>query len=116
MLGLQKKADVLLFIESLRKEGGSARLSFSTKITDYFCAGKCIWAVGSNHLSAIDYLEKQDAAVCCLTKEDILSTLKKMIADKSIIRDYARKGWLCGSEKHDARQINERLNNILLKY
>ena len=116
VLGLQKKADVLLFIESLRKEGGSARLSFSTKITDYFCAGKCIWAVGSNHLSAIDYLEKQDAAVCCLTKEDILSTLKKMIADKSIIRDYARKGWLCGSEKHDARQINERLNNILLKY
>ncbi len=113
VLRLQKEADVLLFIESLEQEGGDARLSFSTKITDYFCAGKCIWAVGSNHLSAIDYLEKQDAAVCSLTKEDISPTLVRMIADKSLISEYAKKGWQCGHDKHDANTIISKLNKII---
>lgn len=115
VLRLQKDADILLFLESLEQEGGDARLSFSTKITDYLCAGKCIWAVGSKHLSAIDYLEKQDAAVCCLTKESIMLALKKMISDKTIICDYAHKGWQCGHDKHDAKMITEKLNNIILK-
>lgn len=114
-LRLQKEADVLLFIESLTQEGGDARLSFSTKITDYFCAGKCIWAVGSNHLSAIDYLEKQDAAVCSLSKGDILPTLLRMISDKAIISKYAMKGWQCGHNKHDAKMIIEKLSKMLLK-
>lgn len=113
VLRLQKETDVLLFIESLKQKGGDARLSFSTKITDYFCAGKCIWAVGSNHLSAIDYLEKQDAAVCSLSKEDILPMLERMICDKTVINDYAYKGWQCGHDNHDAKMITEKLNNII---
>lgn len=116
VLRLQKEADVLLFIESLKQEGGDARLSFSTKITDYFCAGKCIWAVGSNHLSAIDYLEKQDAALCSLTKEDILPTLVKMISDKTVIGKYAKKGWQCGHNKHDAQVIIQKLNEIIYSH
>ena len=113
VLRLQKETDVLLFLESLKQVGGDARLSFSTKITDYFCAGKCIWAVGSNHLSAIDYLEKQDAAVCSLTKEDVLPTLVRMISDKSMISEYAKKGWQCGHDKHDANTIISKLNKII---
>ncbi len=113
VLRLQKETDVLLFLESLKQVGGDARLSFSTKITDYFCAGKCIWAVGSNHLSAIDYLEKQDAAVCSLTKEDVLPTLVRMISDKSMVSEYAKKGWLCGHDKHDANTIISKLNKII---
>lgn len=115
VLRLQKNTDILLFIESLKQEGGDARLSFSTKITDYFCAGKCIWAVGSNHLSAIDYLEKQDAAVCSHSKEDILPTLERMLCDKTVINDYAYKGWQCGHDKHDAKMITDKLNNIIIK-
>lgn len=113
VLRLQKETDVLLFLESLKQVGGDARLSFSTKITDYFCAGKCIWAVGSNHLSAIDYFEKQDAAVCSLTKEDVLPTLVRMISDRSMVSEYAKKGWLCGHDKHDANTIISKLNKII---
>ena len=113
VLKLQKEADVLLFLESLKQEGGDARLSFSTKITDYFCAGKCIWAVGSNHLSAIDYLVKQDAAVCSLSKDDILPALERMVSEKAIISEYAQKGWQCGHDKHDANTIISKLNKII---
>lgn len=113
VLRLQKEADVLLFLESLKHKGGAARLSFSTKITDYFCAGKCIWAVGSEQLSAIDYLEKQDAAICCVTKDTIRPVLERMLADKSLISDYAKRGWECGHEKHDARIIISKLNETI---
>ena len=115
VLQLQKEADILLFIESLIHEGGSARLSFSTKITDYFCAGKCIWAVGSNHLSAIDYLEKQDAAICSVTKESIKSTLEKIISNQDLINEYAFKGWQCGHNNHNAITIIQKLTNIIIK-
>ena len=114
VLNLQKEADVLLFVETLKNDGsGSARLSFSTKITDYFCAGKCIWAVGTNQLSAIDYLERQDAAICSLTKESILLTLKRLVSNPELIGLYAFKGWRCGYEKHNANEIISKLIKII---
>lgn len=116
VLKLQKEADVLLFVESLNKDGsGDARLSFSTKLTDYFCAGKCIWAVGTNKLSAIDYLEKQDSAICSVTKESILPVLNKIVSSNSLIDQYALKGWQCGHDWHNANNIVEKLNNIICK-
>lgn len=115
VLRLQKDVDVLLFLESLKQEGGSARLSFSTKITDYFCAGKCIWAVGSNHLSAVDYLKKHDAAICSVTKESILPVLQNIVNNNDLIDQYAFKGWQCGRDRHNASRIIEKLNHIICK-
>ena len=115
VLKLQKETDVLLFLESLKQNGGDARLSFSTKITDYFCAGKCIWAVGSNHLSAIDYLEKLDAAICSLTMDTVKFKLEQMIANPALINEYAQKGWQCGHDNHNATTIISKLNKIISK-
>ena len=116
VLRLQKDADVLLYVESLKDDGsGDARLSFSTKITDYFCAGKCIWAVGTNQLSAIDYLEKNDAAICSLNKESILKTLRTLVSDSRMIEQYAYNGWLCGYEKHNATRMINTLYGLIIK-
>ena len=41
VLKLQKDADILLFVESMSNRDLTARLSFSTKLTDYFSAGNC---------------------------------------------------------------------------
>ncbi len=114
VLRLQKEADVLLFVESLNDDGsGSARLSFSTKITDYFCAGRCIWAVGTDQLSAIDYLEKQDAALCSTTKDAIRPTLERLVSDSALIDQYAQKGWQCGYQNHNATEIISKMNDII---
>ncbi len=116
VLRLQKETDVLLFVESLNDDGsGAARLSFSTKLTDYFCAGKCIWSVGTNQLSAIDYLEKNDAAICSVTKASILPALQKIVNNNDLIDQYALKGWQCGHDRHNAREIIEKLNQIIRK-
>ena len=114
VLRLQKEADVLLFVESLNGDGsGDARLSFSTKLTDYFCAGRCIWAVGTNQLSAIDYLEKSDAAICSVTKESIMPSLAEIVSSNALVDQYAYKGWCCGHERHNAKDIIQKLNEIL---
>lgn len=107
---LQDEADVLLFAESLeRKKDQGARLSFSTKITDYFRAGKCIWAVGSPTLGPIDYLHRMDAAIMSTDAQTIAEALRKMVTDKSIIAEYARKGYDCGKKNHNGDAILNKL-------
>ena len=65
---VQKQADILLFVVSLdKKYKNAARLSFSTKITDYLKSGKCIFAVGDKDIAPIDYFNKYDSAITAST-------------------------------------------------
>ncbi|WP_294556571.1 hypothetical protein [uncultured Bacteroides sp.] len=110
----QKSADVLLFLESLsRHKNQSARLSFSTKITDYFGAGKCIWSVSSTTLSAADYLKREDVALVSETKEEIIDVLTLMINTPECINKYAQKAHECGCQKHNADLIIGRLYDAI---
>lgn len=103
---LQDEADVLLFAESLeRKRNQGARLSFSTKITDYFRAGKCIWTVGSPTLGPVDYLKRMDASLVSSDTQSILSNLQQMISTPAIIEEYAKKGFECGLKNHNSISI-----------
>lgn len=116
VLQFQKEADVLLFVEALESEtGGYARLSFSTKLTDYFCAGKCIWAIGSDKMSAIDYLKSQDAALCSMDRESIKNTLERLVEDSALINKYAHKGWTCGHYNHNSEEILNKLYSLINK-
>ena len=107
---LQEEADVLLFAESLeRKKNQGARLSFSTKITDYFRAGKCIWAVGSPTLGPIDYLQRMDAAIMGTDYETILSSLNTIVSNPQLVDQYAEKGYTCGRKYHNGDDILAKL-------
>ena len=88
---LQKEADVLLFLESLANDDLTARLSFSTKITDYFTAGKCIWAIGNSDLGPIEYLRSENAGIVSCNANEIATSLSQIIDDKDCITDYARR-------------------------
>lgn len=109
----QHRADVLLFAESLSNRDLSARLSFSTKITDYLSAGKCIWAVGNGELAPIGYLKEEDAAIVSTTKESISTQLQSIIENIEIIPTYARKAHDCGIRNHTQHMIQTRFNNII---
>lgn len=61
---VQKEADTLVFVESLEEKfKNTARLSFSTKITDYLRSGKCIFAIGDKDIAPIDYFSRYDSAI-----------------------------------------------------
>lgn len=112
---LQEGADILLFAESLdTKKHQDARLSFSTKITDYFRAGRCIWAVASPTLGPLDYLMRMDAALISTDKPSILNVLNNIVKNPNIICQYAEKGFRCGKEHHDGNTILNTFYNAII--
>lgn len=111
---LQEESDILLFAETLnRKKDQGARLSFSTKITDYFRAGKCIWTVGSPTLGPVDYMIRKDASLLSTDIPSILQTLKHIISTPSLIEEYAHKAYNCGRTNHNGELILKTLYNAI---
>ncbi|MBQ8184085.1 MAG: hypothetical protein IJ025_09345 [Clostridia bacterium] len=105
---VQKQADILVFVESLEKEFRyTARLSFSTKITDYLKSGKCIFAVGDKDIAPIDYFNRYDSAITATSYDEIGEKLKELINNENKIIEYSKKAYDCGKEHHNAELTNK---------
>ena len=104
----------MLFAEAISgKSSLTARLSFSTKITDYFRSGKCIFAVGNPDIAPIEYLKYEDAALVACNKKNIKEQFIKIINNPDIISEYSKKAYDCGQKNHDIKAIKELLFNTL---
>lgn len=107
---VQKRADILVFVESLEKKFRyTARLSFSTKITDYLKSGKCIFAVGDKDIAPIDYFNRYDSAVTATSYDEIGEKLKELISNENRIVEYSKKAYDCGKEHHNAELMKKTL-------
>ncbi len=105
---IQESADITVFVESLEKRYiNAARLSFSTKLTDYFSSGKCILAIGDAHIAPIAYLRENDAAIIAESAGEIKSQLMRLVNDPALIRAYGRKAFECGKRNHDESKVKE---------
>lgn len=109
----QENSDVLIFCESLEKGNNIARLSFSTKITDYLSSGRCIMAVGPQDNSSIDYFTREDVALVCTQEDEIYDTLKRLVDNDGLLEMYAEKSCHCGFKNHSAEIMNEKLKQII---
>ena len=104
---VQKEADILLFVESLEKKfKNTARLSFSTKITDYLKSGKCIFAIGDKDIAPIDYFNRYDSAVTATSYEQISEKLNELVNTPGLILEYAKKAYNCGVEHHERGRMD----------
>ena len=107
---LQEEADILLHVESfVKKYNKLVRLSFSTKLVDYFKKAKCIFAIGPKDVASIDYLVKNDAAVAAVNSKEIETKLVELINNKHMIHEYAYKSWECGKKNHQINEIQNKL-------
>lgn len=107
---LQSEADILLHIEPFTLKGSLlCRLSFSTKLVDYFHKRKCIFAVGSGLCSSMKYLKRYDAAVTAESYDDMRDKLKSLINNPETVREYTDKAWDCGAQNHRIEDIRNRL-------
>lgn len=107
-----RKSDVVLFAETFEKwEKNLARLSFSTKLTDYMASGKCMLAIGPDDIAPMDYLISNDAAITITKEEDIFDKLKYLLSP-GVIETYAQKAYECGRKNHDKKMID---NILFLK-
>ena len=113
---VQKEADVLVFVESLEKKFRyTARLSFSTKITDYLKSGKCIFAVGDSQIAPIDYFRRFDSAITATSYAQIGEKLAMLAGDASLIEAYGRKAFDCGKMNHDKQKMQTKLHDTIME-
>ncbi|ROR29245.1 glycosyltransferase involved in cell wall biosynthesis [Mobilisporobacter senegalensis] len=109
---LQLDADILVHVESFHlKDRLQVRLSFSTKLVDYFKSGRCILAIGSKNIASIEYLSKNHGAIVVNNKSEIKKRLEKIIYSQSLIKKYSNRSWECGKKNHQIEEIQKILQN-----
>lgn len=106
VLELQKEADILLFLEDIDGPNAkTARLSFSTKITDYLSAGKSIFAVGCMDTAPMQYFVKNRAAIVASSEHEIRERLEEIRRNPDILSEYAKQTCEVGKKNHDKKKI-----------
>ena len=106
--GIQERADIVVFAESLEKKHRmDARLSFSTKLTDYFKNGKCIFAIGDKDIAPIIYLKENDCAIIANEYSEIEERLKFLVNNSEKISEYSKKAFDTGFKNHNEKDIEE---------
>lgn len=105
-------ADILLHVEPMNLSGRLYyRLSFSTKIVDYFKQQRCIVAVG-NETATIKYLRRNDAAIVAHDEKDAIEQIKSICGTPKILDEYANKAFECGKKNHQIEVIRRRVYEI----
>ena len=116
VLKVQQEADVVVFAESLEgKEANAAKLSFSTKITDYISNGKCVLAIGKDYIAPIDYFQRNDSALIAHSAEEIKARVEEIVANPLITDEYGEKAFNCAVRNHEKDMMNERFITTMLK-
>ena len=114
VLQKQREADVLLFLEDLSDQNLMARLSFSTKITDYLSTGKCIFAVGNSDLAPIEYFKETESALIAEKENEIPSKLQELLSEETL-EHYAANAVECGIENHSAEHIFQVFDDVIMQ-
>lgn len=113
---VQKEADVVVFAEALvGKESNAAKLSFSTKITDYLSSGKCVLAIGKEEIAPIDYFKRNDSALIAYTETDVELRVREIVGNPLLTEQYGKKAFDCAVRNHDMDMMNKRFINSMLK-
>lgn len=100
-------ADIAIHVESTDKEKmENCRLSFSTKIVDYFYHGNCILAVGGEN-SSMKYLKKNDAAIVVDDITLLEDKLFYLYKNQNEILKFRYKSRECGLENHNLKKIQK---------
>lgn len=114
--GIVQSADVVIFAESLEgRESNIAKLSFSTKITDYISNGKCVLAIGKDYIAPIDYFKRHDSALIANTKEEIIYQVKRIVEHPELVDEYGEKAFNCAVANHEKGMMTQRFISTMIK-
>lgn len=107
VLPTMKSADVLVHVEPASlKDRLFFRLSFSTKLVDYFYNARCIFALGGD-TGSIRYLKDNDAAIVETDIHKIKDQINRLLTQPNLVKEYAEKAWRCGLRNHQIQKIQD---------
>jgi len=105
-----QQSDLALHVESFAvKPRLNLRLSFSTKILDCIQGGNAILAIGPKENAGIEYLKNEAVAIIVNSKDDIMSTLVRILSDPKIILKYSKKVHALGIKNHKIEVVRQGL-------
>lgn len=105
---IQQQSDILLHVESMKlKEKLSTRLSFSTKLVDYFAQGKPILAIGWKKAASIEYLRGNDVAAIVDDLNDIDMIVGNLVNDTKRMEELGANAVAFGKRNHSLDKIQE---------
>lgn len=106
--------DVLVFVESFEKKTKNvARLSFSTKITDYLASDRCIMGIGPSDIAPIEYLREEDAAIIVSDLNQLEKVLSSL--NEYTINRYAEKAYQLGIKNHGKDKVDKTVSDALVQ-
>jgi hypothetical protein len=109
-------ASILIHVESFEKQQKLATsLSFSTKLVDYFEAGKPIFAVGWEKAASVVYLQKNNLASVANNLDDIHTVLLSLIENNSSFQTIGNIIWDFGKKHHSKSVVLYKFEEELKK-
>lgn len=95
-------ADILVHVESFQKQQMLlTSLSFSTKLVDYFEAGKPIFALGWENAASIKYLKDNNIGILATSNKGVYDVLINAISNKKKLNLLGEKTWVFGEKHHN---------------
>ncbi len=108
------QADLLLHVESFEKHQKlSTSLSFSTKLIDYFQAGRCCIAFGWEKAVSIKYIEDNGLGISASCASELSKKLLYLAESKETIVDIGKTVWRFGLHNHNRVSVLEKFKKEL---
>lgn len=107
---IQKKSDMLLLAESLNsRKSNVARLSFSTKVTDYLASGKCIFALLPKDNATYEFIKENEIGMVASNKNEIKECLMQINQNKNILNKYSEAAYNIARNNFDICKMRKKL-------
>lgn len=112
---IMKSADIVLFVESFRKEYiDIVKYSFSTKIIDCLQSGNIPLAIGPSGISSIEYMKGIEGAFVIDNLNSLYDNLLNIIDNQSNLFECSRKVRAFAIDHHQRDKVQVMLRNDIL--
>ena len=113
---IQRDADVLVHVEAFDGDTRRyTRLSLSTKIPQYFAAGRCVFAYGPAELASIKYIGESGAGIteCGESPDAVRNALRRIILNPRLRELAGHAGVEVALARHDGITQRERFRHVV---
>lgn len=110
------RSDLLVHVENFSEfYQWDTKYGFSTKIADTLASGTCFFVYAPEELASTQYLFKNEVACVVTQRENLKNTLKDIIKNQELRKEYAEKGKKIAIQNHNKKKNSNVFAEIVRK-
>lgn len=111
-----QNSDVTVIVEGFEeKDINLSRYSLSTKAADALASGATILTYGSQECGIVEYMQSTMASFVCTNKTQLVETIKKMLADRDLQKQYYDQAIVMTEQHHNIRKSCDTVEMIVAR-